>query len=131
MLLTDQEVFDKVARHLLTQGCRSISGGCAYRGEGGRKCAIGCLIEDNLYDPDFEGVAVNVFPPGKEYCRYKTALALRTVLANNVTDNFNLLSRLQQVHDQSSPCEWKYVLRTVANQLSLLSLVLDDFPDPQ
>lgn len=132
MLLTDQEVFDKVARHLLTQGCKSISGGnCAYRGEGRTKCAIGCLIEDNLYDPDFEGVAVNSFTPKEEHFLYKRVLALRSVLTGNVTNNLTLLSSLQRVHDQTPTCDWKYGLRNVANQLSLNSSVLDEFPDPQ
>lgn len=32
---------------------------CAYRGEGGRKCAAGILIPDELYKKEFEGWTVS------------------------------------------------------------------------
>lgn len=52
-----QEIFNKVATHLLTQGKRSVAsdGSCMYRGPEGTKCAIGCLIEDDEYHPLLEG----------------------------------------------------------------------------
>lgn len=55
--MTNQEIFDKVATHLLSQGKRSALGGvgCAYRGDGGLQCAIGCLIPDELYRYELEG----------------------------------------------------------------------------
>lgn len=50
--MTNQEIFEKVAKHLLDQGRRSTlatptgdEGACAYRGTGGAKCAVGCLKE--------------------------------------------------------------------------------------
>lgn len=51
--MTKQEVFDKVVRGLASQGYQtSMRGGtCKYRGEGGRKCALGHLIPDALYVP--------------------------------------------------------------------------------
>ena len=48
-----QEVFDRVASHLLTQSARSLlpdGSGCAYRGANGRMCAVGCLIADYEYE---------------------------------------------------------------------------------
>lgn len=50
--MTNQEIFDTVATHLLRQNARSmgprtdprfgtLSRGCAYRGDGGLRCAIG------------------------------------------------------------------------------------------
>ena len=54
-----QAVFDKVVKHLLTQKRRSESKrGCAYRGEDGAMCAVGCLISDKAYDPEIEGHSV-------------------------------------------------------------------------
>jgi hypothetical protein len=56
---TDQEVFDQVANHLLTQNKRSVSATdntlCVYRSPDGLKCAAGCLIADDEYDPRMEG----------------------------------------------------------------------------
>ena len=50
---TSQEVFDVVAKHLLTQNAKSMDDPwdemCAYRGENGRRCAVGALIPDDLY----------------------------------------------------------------------------------
>lgn len=34
---------------------KTKSGTCLYRTDDGRKCALGCLIPDDLYDPAFEG----------------------------------------------------------------------------
>jgi hypothetical protein len=55
---TIQETFDFVITHLRKQGKRATQGGgkeCAYRGDDGTSCAIGCLIPDNIYDPEIEG----------------------------------------------------------------------------
>lgn len=44
---SSQEVFDFVADSLLRQGRKSMIGTkCAYRGEGGAKCAAGFLLPD-------------------------------------------------------------------------------------
>lgn len=53
---TEQEVFDQVAAHLLTQRQKSqiSSGDCAYLAPNGLKCAAGCLIGEEEYDPGFE-----------------------------------------------------------------------------
>ena len=52
-----QEVFDIVVNHLFTQGRPSYGGvqNCMYRAPDGLRCAVGVLIPDNLYDPEFEG----------------------------------------------------------------------------
>lgn len=55
--MTNQEAFDKAVAGLAAQGfTRSVHlGGCQYRGPNGKKCALGHLIPDELYDPDMEG----------------------------------------------------------------------------
>ena len=69
MTITKQQLFDKVATHLLTQKCRSmgtypegasiantnLTSGCLYRGTDNTQCAFGCLIPDELYQPSMEG----------------------------------------------------------------------------
>ena len=60
-----QELFDKIATHLLTQGARSENslGKCLYRGEFGRKCAVGCLISDEEYEQfAVSGGTINLRP---------------------------------------------------------------------
>ena len=53
-----QQIFNKVATHLLKQNKRSIDKGtdvCLYRGPNGTKCAVGVLIPDSLYLKTMEG----------------------------------------------------------------------------
>ena len=57
-----QEVFDKIYLHLIEQGRKSVNsdGRCQYRYPDGDKCAIGCLIPDELYTPELEGNGVSM-----------------------------------------------------------------------
>ena len=57
--LDRQGIYRHVRRHLLEQGRCSTrpNVGCAYRGEGGAACAVGCLIPDERYSDDLEGKA--------------------------------------------------------------------------
>jgi hypothetical protein len=66
--MNNQEIFDKVVTHLITQGVPSRiqmqdsdTAVCMYRGDAGTKCAIGCLIPDDLYDPVLESRSVRSF----------------------------------------------------------------------
>jgi hypothetical protein len=68
-LNSKQEIYNYVCEKLWKQGERSMIKNpaynkkniltgeqfiCAYRGDGGRKCAIGFLIPDNFYNPRME-----------------------------------------------------------------------------
>jgi hypothetical protein len=46
--MTEQEVFNKVWDHIITQGNPSVNkdGNCLYRGPNGLKCAAGILLTD-------------------------------------------------------------------------------------
>jgi hypothetical protein len=57
-----QSVFDFIVRHLFKQSKRAIGRfGCAYRvPDTDLKCAIGCLIPDDLYVKDIEGGVMRV-----------------------------------------------------------------------
>ena len=53
----NQETFDRVYAHLVAQGERSYDvddASCMYRGPDNTSCAVGCLIPDELYKPEFE-----------------------------------------------------------------------------
>ena len=123
-IMNQQEIFDKVATHLITQGVQATSvkesGGypsCAYRGDNGTMCAAGCLIPDEEYNPEFEGldwVDVEIEIPS---------------LASLTFEGHDLISSLQIVHDTKS--NWlsidglKNALRDVASDYGLSSDILN------
>lgn len=140
--LTMQQVFDRVATHLLTQNAQSkgpytdysdgywteVDNACAYRGANGMKCAVGCLIPDDEYDERFEGAAVTAVRPQpmlspNAYGVHKGKLLAKALRAGGVnTTNerlLELLSELQQVHDTSSPKHWREELLKVAKTYGL------------
>lgn len=53
-----QEIFDTVVNHLINQKQKSVKEGnktnCLYRGPNGLKCAVGCLIPDDVYEEYME-----------------------------------------------------------------------------
>lgn len=110
--MSKQELFDKVVTHLLTQNEKStkvISGIeiCAYRGNNGLMCAVGCLIPDEIYNEDIEGLrAVNVIE--KYMCNYPTYLFYS-----------RFLEELQYVHDSMSVDLWKDELISLAKKEGL------------
>ena len=64
--MTRQEIFDKVAKHLLTQPRSFVNSDvvkgkirCLYRGPNGTKCAAGCLIPDDEYNESFENKTID------------------------------------------------------------------------
>lgn len=105
--MTDQETFNKVYTHLLTQGEKSLIGTkCAYRGAEGRKCAVGCLIPDKLYYPALEG-------------NYVYVEKLKEVLAKAGQHSLFFLSQLQFIHDESAVEDWKEQLEQLAKKRGL------------
>lgn len=114
--MTKQAVFDQVAKHLLTQKAKSHSEGCcAYRGDYDRKCAVGCLIPDNVYRKDLEGSTV-------KSDRFKS-----TLRQLGLESCVQLLKDLQVVHDQADPSYWKRRLTTLADGWDLNPAVLANY----
>lgn len=144
-LLTLQGVYDKVARHLLTQRarsrlsvaphCKDLGGGCAYRGEGGRACAVGCLIPDNAYDPGFDdGRWVGQQLGGKgasgttlwmilEVPQFSAALRAGGVDVSS-QEVLRLLAQLQHIHDALLVQDWAVHLRGLARDHGLSPAVV-------
>lgn len=56
-----QKMFNKAVKGLASQDFQqSLSDGtCAYRGLGGKRCAVGWLIPDGKYDAEMEGFPVD------------------------------------------------------------------------
>lgn len=120
MTNSSQEIFDKVATHLLTQKEKStqeLSTGtrCVYRSPKGLKCAVGCLIPDELYNPSLEGYTAS-------------GLSYEIKIAIGYNDKTALLiCMLQSMHDSMPPEKWKDLLRIEANTRGLSDKVLDAF----
>ena len=153
MTMTCQEVFDKVAKHLLMQGEQAIgthtTGGskttcCMYRTPDGMKCAVGCLIKNQYYTPEIEGLGVSASLEdarfsGKPYDSLVKALFRSNVIDNNDlkerTTKCTLLIGLQNIHDLSDYSweaqprthieRWKSRLRELASSYHLNDSILD------
>lgn len=114
---TLQETFDTVARFLIRQGRRSYSDtGCKYRAPNGDRCAVGCLIPDELYSEGFEGTGV----------KYDIAPTMF-----QLGYDVDFLERLQEAHDewhQDWLHGWAEEMRQLAGEYGLSTSVLEELP---
>jgi len=117
---TLQEIFDKVAIHLLTQNSKAIRnkyGSAAYHGysqfnpEIPAQCAIGCLIPNDKYLREIEG-----------FCVTHLLEFLELQYSNGLIKP--LLSTLQDLHDHNDADLWLHNLKYIAKiyKLNILSL---------
>ena len=123
--MNKQEIFDKVASHLITQGVQAkiitdqLLGhtSCVYRGPNGTMCAAGCLIPDEEYHMHFEGL-----PWGNLEDKIPS-------LASLPGSHHELIVSLQRLHDCDD--NWntidilKNALRDVASEYGLSSDILN------
>ena len=111
--MTDQTMFDTVVAHLLTQNSVSMddTGTCVYKGPDNKRCAIGCLIPDEMYTVDLEGKEVRTLVNNPLF-----SAELTTYLSQF---NLDLLIRLQQTHDAWNSEDWYTDLQKVAAQFNL------------
>lgn len=121
--MNSQEMFDAVARHLLSQRTHAramirVNGGlayaCAYRGFFGSKCAIGVLIPDDKYDRKMEGHIVS---------------KIRSVwpeLSDYIPDEV-LATELQMLHDKFPVLMWPHRLQRLADEFGLDCSVIGEF----
>lgn len=110
--MTAQEMFNKVAAHLLSQGKRAIDEHhrCRYRGANGTKCAIGCLITDDRYSPGIEA-------SGAQDIHVREAAGYGIELIGLACD-------LQKIHDNASPANWRTTLENLATLYGLTTEVI-------
>jgi hypothetical protein len=99
---TTQDLFDHIVRHLFKQHAKSLytdvngSSRCKYRGEEGRKCAVGCVIDDSIYDPSMEHKDI-----------YALMVEIRKSIGRELfSSDFGVLTNLQGVHDGAMVHEW-------------------------
>lgn len=62
--LTKQQAFDQMVTHMRTQKGIALNdrGFCMYRSPEGLKCAVGALVPDDQYKPNFEGSSASSLP---------------------------------------------------------------------
>lgn len=119
--MTNREIFDIVKNHLLAQNSQSLasSGICAYRGVHGAKCAIGCLIPDDIYDPIFEGMGVtdwNLVDDNRPGRPTAFKAVLKQIFADADLQTHFLLRDLQGCHDMWEPEFWAERLAHIENE---------------
>jgi hypothetical protein len=126
--MKSQEIFNKVAVHLIKQGIASHDqvSGCLYRGPNGTKCAVGAIMPDSVYRKGMETSGIG-------------ALIQNFKLPNWIIDNENLLSELQMVHDNRAATDYEghllpfdiqdlvRDLREIAVERNLSSDILKDY----
>ena len=120
-ILTDQQIFDKVAKHLLSQMEESKDEtSCLYRGPDGLKCAIGCLIPDHLYSEKME--ELDVYGLFSDFGDAMEQIGLR-----NSYETYQLLTSLQIIHDAFSVEQWPSELVGLALRQNLDPSIVDDY----
>lgn len=110
--LTEQSIFDTVVAHLRAQGKKSEAShkeyfGCAYRGEKGTKCAAGCLIPDDIYDPLMERINFSFLTPSFPQLNFLMAFS-------------KIISSLQKIHDTCRVEDWEKFFQNVAKDYKLV-----------
>lgn len=113
--MTNQEIFDTVLAHCRKQRVASTTrtkwvsscatkwvSSCAYRGENDTRCAVGCLIPDEFYSSDIEGLRVSCELSDKGTDNERTLV--NVLYASGVQHSqFDLLGSLQDAHDFYMP----------------------------
>ena len=105
--MKQQDIFNKAAVHLTGMEGPSLdqdNDACAYRGKdedcefNGQMCAVGLFIADEHYDDDLEGQSIS----GGQVVN---AVAASWGQDDLTVEQLDLLTDLQNAHDQGSRCE--------------------------
>lgn len=114
--MTNQEIFDKVLTHLRKQGSASVGdkGLCFYRGPGGKMCAVGALMPDEVYRPGYENESVSQLPH---------PVLFACGIDPNDEVQMSLCIDLQEAHDndlvEPAPDAWEDAMRDIAGNYDL------------
>lgn len=117
MLMTHQQIFDKICLHFKDQQKRSFIPriGCKYKIVNSKetlKCAVGCLIEDNEYDEIFDCTTSMSLTSMIDYFDNKHPIIN--------SSNYNILYDLQYAHDTNFSAEQiNYNLQNIATKYKL------------
>lgn len=123
--MNKQKVYDDVCAHLIAQNSRSLDENhfCVYRSAEGKKCAVGGIMPDHIYNSNMESKTVfsHRLIPLLDYldCEYSKN-------EDNVSGaDVAFLSGLQSIHDECEPCQWKDSLKDFGrfNKLEIPSVL--------
>lgn len=109
-----QPLFDKAVKGVIAQGGHSIcedENTCAYRGLGGKKCAIGQLLSDEQIELHSikEGMTPGKFPPA-------LIRELLPGIQSGIAVQF--LEELQNCHDSCAGSNFIQTFKRVANEMA-------------
>ncbi len=107
-----RKIFNTVKNHLLRQNKRSVNWTgdvCAYRGDNGLKCAVGCLISNKAYHKELEGQIVT-----EKWVKF--ALIESGIPADD-DEVLSMLGKLQRIHDTVQIYNWPGVLKDLEESL--------------
>lgn len=105
-----QEIFDYICRHLLSQGSRCVGkeNGSLYFGSDGKRCAAGCLMDDE---------------DNKRYKIEKKHNHLSWTNLGNLgiapPEHSEVINDLQRIHDHSEIEIWRGKMEIVAERYRL------------
>ena len=121
-VMTRQDVFDHVARHLILQGQKAIGpdGKCRYRADDDTACAVGALIPQALYCECMENHNVDALTDAL------LATPRLRELGQFLAHHRRMLWELQRLHDHEHPVTWPEWLRELAARLELSAGVVDE-----
>lgn len=110
----DQHAFNVMFTHMLTQKERAMKNGdCAYRENGGKRCAVGALIPDDASDEVF-----NYVGGVKRLTLKYPDLGLKGMSEAKLADvDLGLLEFCQNMHDAEDPETWHDELTHYADRI--------------
>jgi hypothetical protein len=123
---TLQEVFDHVARHLLSQGGRctdALSTNALHFGN--RKCAIGCLISPREFSKLVRKKPELVFASENRHSVYR-AMCTSMGLESLSDEGRSLVASLRDAHDRLPPIAWCARLTAIADHWGFDTSALSD-----
>lgn len=126
--MTPQEIFDKVVNHLRAQNSKAMGPNtevhganttmayradkmiCMYRAPDGKKCAAGCLIQDDEYSEWMEGISMDgvIYHPRCPPSLYE-----------RLREHLNLIAWVQSIHDTNIVDQWESSLEFAARRFNL------------
>ena len=118
------DIFTKVTKHLLTQNAKAESFNektqhtdCCYLTPTGLKCAIGCLIKSDCYDPAIEGCTVSILYQDAPISSKRQEAFRKVFECSQIPtslDAIDIMISLQRIHDQANVLDWKHRLQLLA-----------------
>jgi len=125
-MIDKQSVFNAVVAHSRAQPSKAMEfSACRYRTNDGKRCFIGALVPDELYDPGMEcGSVQKKLTYDTEYAmlgsqNHKFFEVLTKMFGTLDSEELELLRDLQNVHDNYDVEFWEQQLERVSRLYKL------------